>query len=204
MPDNAVRTLVRDTVVLIAVGLALGSAYNGLQRRGQRGLPWIAEDRMAALAASPTVGAAPPEGSSVAPTSETDPMAIPAAAKSQGLPDIPEIGRPVQIQLAALKQYVDAHAAVVCDAREADEYEQGHVPGAINLPPSSATDPARLEALATGGKPVITYCGGGTCELSMTLAWALFDAGKSRVAVFVGGFPEWVAAGYPVTHGKTP
>jgi len=63
------------------------------------------------------------------------------------------------------------------------------------------TDPVRLEAFDAGGKPIIIYCGGGTCELSMNLAFALVDAGKKKVLVFMGGWPEWQASGFPVATG---
>ena len=36
----------------------------------------------------------------------------------------------------------------------------------------------------------------------MSLADELFYAGHSRVAVYTGGFGEWVAAGYPVETGS--
>ena len=45
-------------------------------------------------------------------------------------------------------------------------------------------------------------CGGGTCELSIKLAEELFFAGHDRVAVYMGGFPEWVEAGYATTSGE--
>jgi 3-mercaptopyruvate sulfurtransferase SseA len=132
-----------------------------------------------------------------------DPMAIPAAEEGEaGLPEIPALDRPIEIQLAAVKQYVDAGAAVVIDAREAEEYAAGHIPGALAFSYDEATgDPERLARLAASREPLIVYCGGGTCELSLSLAWELIFAGHTRVTVFMGGFPEWQAAGFPVERG---
>src|SRR5262249_34311479 len=122
-----------------------------------------------------------------------------------GLPEIPALDRPVKIDLDAAKRLVDAGAAVFTDARDAEEYAAGHIPGARSLPyDQGAADPARLESLDTGGKPIAGYCGGGSCELSLNLAYDLVAAGQSRVAVFMGGFTEWSAAGYPVSRGATP
>ena len=135
----------------------------------------------------------------VTPVLTDDPLAVPA---SVSLPEIPAVGRPVQIELGALRQYFEARGAVIVDAREAWEFEEGHIPGALSLPyDEAATDPARLESLDTAGRPIITYCGGGSCELSLNLADELIYAGHPQVAVFMGGFPEWIADGLPVEAG---
>jgi rhodanese-related sulfurtransferase len=118
------------------------------------------------------------------------------------LPEIPAAGRPVQIELGAVKLYVDSSAALVIDARDPFEYEEGHLPGAINVPYETAiSDPVLLENLDTGGRPIIAYCGGGDCEVSYSLAIELVALGYERVAVYVGGFPEWQEKGLPVVTG---
>ena len=48
------------------------------------------------------------------------------------------------------------------------------------------------------GKPIIAYCGGAGCEVSLAVAEEFCLAGFERVAIYVGGYPEWVAAGNPV------
>ena len=115
------------------------------------------------------------------------------------LPPIPDLAQPIQMQLGAVKKYFDAGAAVFIDARPKEEYDAGHIPGALNLPYDQAvTDPARLESFDAGGKPIVVYCGGGTCELSMNLAWAMIQSGQKKLLVFMGGIPEWEGAGYPL------
>ena len=64
------------------------------------------------------------------------------------------------------------------------------------------TDPARLEQVDQGGKPMVTYCGGGSCEISISVAWELLGVGKTHIAVYMGGFPEWAQAGYPVEKAE--
>jgi len=133
-----------------------------------------------------------------------DPMGFfdpPQAASA--LPPIPEMDRPMSMELAAVKQFYDAGAAVLIDARETDEFVEGHIPGAVNLPfEEIQSDPGRLLTLEPGDRPIIAYCGGGSCEVSITVADALIEAGYRRVLVYVGGFPEWQAAGYPVARGE--
>jgi rhodanese-related sulfurtransferase len=196
-------------VGIVVSGIVLGIAYNAIAiHNGSRTrLAWIGEDRAAELEAAPVVtsptNAAPsaPAGDEYS-TNVTDPLAVPGDSGSD-LPEIPAAGRPVQIELGALARYVDAGAAFVVDAREAEEYAAGHIPGAVNLPYDLAvSDPAMLESLDTAGRPVITYCGGGTCEQSLSLAYELIAAGHERVAVYTGGWPEWVAAGHRVATGS--
>lgn len=134
-----------------------------------------------------------------------DPMALDTPSGDEGgVPEIPDLGRPLQVELKTAKKLFDAGAALFVDAREPDEYAEGHIAGAISLPYDQGVgDPARLESLDAGGRPIIIYCGGGNCEVSMTLAEALiYQAGKRKVLVYMGGYPEWVGAGYPVDKGS--
>lgn len=193
------ENLLRDAAVLLLAGALLGLLYNfiGLRSRPGWGLDWIASRQTLADVPAVTAAARP------APAMVSDdPLAIPAPAVATSLPPIPDVGRPVEIELGALKAWVDAGAAVIVDAREGWEYAEGHIPGAISMPFDEViTDPARLEQFDSGGRPVITYCGGGTCELSLSLAYELAGYGHGPTAVYTGGFPEWQEAGYAVERG---
>jgi 3-mercaptopyruvate sulfurtransferase SseA len=183
------REIVRDASAIALLGIALGVVYNwrGLEGRPQWGLAWIAENRGAALASAPPAGEA-----------NADPMALGGDSS-----EIPALDRPIQADLAQAKRLHDADAALFVDAREAEEYAAGHIAGATHLPfDEAAADPERLTGLDTGGRPIVTYCGGGGCELSINLAWELVYAGQQQVLVLMGGYPEWVAAGYPIESGE--
>ena len=194
---------VRGIIMILLIGVILGVGYNwlGLKSRRSWGVAWISKDKLSDL---PVVGVAGTGDGTVEEPYSTDlndPLAVPQAAASS-LPEIPAIGRPVQIELGAVKAYFDARAALIIDAREPDEFAEGHIPGAINLPYEEVvTDPARLESLDSAGRPIITYCGGGGCEMSISLAEELFYAGHQRVAIYVGGYPAWTEADYPVEEG---
>jgi rhodanese-related sulfurtransferase len=197
---------IKGVIIIVTCGMLLGFAYNafGLIAEDPWGLSWISESKLELLAKSELVSAAAEDPAELPEedyyTDIDDPLAIPAAAQAGfGLPDIPCAGRPVQIEIGALKQYYDAEAALIIDAREAADYDDGHISGAMNIPYDIAlNDPQALERLEAGGMPIITYCGGGTCEVSLTLAEELIMAGHSPVAVYIGGFSEWEEAGYPV------
>jgi rhodanese-related sulfurtransferase len=57
---------------------------------------------------------------------------------------------------------------VVVDVRPPEEYEKGHVPGAISLPIDVLFRPASLAQLPSGGKPIVLVCQSGHVE-SMAL-----------------------------------
>jgi rhodanese-related sulfurtransferase len=199
----------QGVAAIAMTGGLLGIAQNVLVRAGapQEGLAWRYTppklDTLEAVQASaPSNGQ--PDGAKPLPPDMNDPLQIGAVA-TEGLPDIPDVGRPIQIQMAQVKAFYEAKAATIIDARDASEYVVGHIPGAINLPYDQViTDPERLEKLDAQGQPIIVYCGGGTCELSMNLGYALVNAGKKRVLVYMGGWPEWSTSGNAVAMGPTP
>ena len=85
------------------------------------------------------------------------------------------------------------------DARSTEDYENGHIPGAISLPVGQFDQ--RIETFLQRyppDQPIITYCSGRTCEDSHELALLLSDVGFREVRVFIDGFPGWEAEGYPI------
>jgi rhodanese-related sulfurtransferase len=98
------------------------------------------------------------------------------------------------------RQLVSNGSAFILDARSATFYEQGHVPGALNLARDDfAHDYQTLSAKLKGyrDKPVVVYCSGGSCHDSKMVANALLSLGFSNVTVFTGGWEEWTQANMP-------
>lgn len=83
---------------------------------------------------------------------------------------------------------------VVIDVRPEDEFVQGHVPGAINIPLHALK--RRLAELPKR-KEIVAYCRGPYCVLSFDAVDALRKKGF-RARRLEEGFPEWKAAGLPV------
>ena len=103
--------------------------------------------------------------------------------------------QPVMIDLAIAKVFYD-RGVLFIDARDDKEYREGHIAGSKLSP----ANPGDIKRWATEDDPVVTYCSGGECDLSMSLANELMgeDWGFARVFVFDGGLPQWIEAGYPV------
>ncbi len=84
----------------------------------------------------------------------------------------------------------------VIDVRPEDEFEAGHLPGAINIPLSGLE--SRFGELDPTHE-IVAYCRGAYCVLSFeavaTLRRKGFAARRLR-----DGFPEWKAEGLPVSQ----
>jgi rhodanese-related sulfurtransferase len=108
------------------------------------------------------------------------------------------------IGLDQFRSAVDDKSTLIFDARPSAFFENGHVPGALNLARDNfAHDYRRLTSVLQSAhdKPIIVYCSGGDCHDSRLVANALVSLGFSNVRVFTGGWDEWSAAGLPAVKG---
>ena len=77
----------------------------------------------------------------------------------------------------------------VLDIRQDNEWETGHVPGALHVELADLRGPAARRLPA---EPLTVMCGHG--ERAMTAASILEAAGRRDVAVLAGGPADWAAA----------
>jgi adenylyltransferase/sulfurtransferase len=90
--------------------------------------------------------------------------------------------------------------AVLVDVREADEWSQGHVPGALFIP-RGYLELQVEEKVKDKDREVVVYCAGGT--RSALGAKSLRELGYSRVSSLQGGFTRWKESGFPIEVPKT-
>lgn len=85
------------------------------------------------------------------------------------------------------------------DARTPEEFREGHIPGAVNIPAEALlTGLESAMAGLPGDKRLLVYCGNLACPKSKELAQGLKDAGVRNIAVMPEGLEGWRAAGGPV------
>jgi rhodanese-related sulfurtransferase len=90
---------------------------------------------------------------------------------------------------------------VFVDCRPADQFQSGHISGALSLPSDRDLPGAALTQLR-GAQTIIAYCDArGGCESSQRLAARLRELGLSDVRILKDGLPAWLAAGYPAESG---
>ena len=85
----------------------------------------------------------------------------------------------------------------IIDARDAEQYTQGHIPGALNMEWRQIV--ARRQEVRKDGL-VVVYCNTGS--LSAQAVFALRLLGWDNVKVLQGGYEEWKAAAGSATRGQ--
>ncbi|MBF0210619.1 MAG: rhodanese-like domain-containing protein [Desulfamplus sp.] len=119
-------------------------------------------------------------------------------------------GASLVISLDEAKVLFEQNQALFLDARPKDQYDEGHIAGALSLPQQEAESyfmevAIELEASQVdinGSKLIITYCDGDTCQLSHELALFLKEMGFNNVKVLVNGWSLWQEAGLPKQTGE--
>ena len=87
--------------------------------------------------------------------------------------------------------------AVILDVRETDEWDQGHIPGAIHM--SRGTIELDIEEKVPDPDAlIICHCGGG--GRSALAAESLQKMGYENVRSMAGGLKAWKAAGLATTE----
>jgi len=82
----------------------------------------------------------------------------------------------------------------VLDVRPSEEYEAGHIPGALNVP----LDKIRQQlAKLPKDQEIIAYCRGEYCVLAFEAVATLREKGFTARRL-EEGYPEWKAAGLPI------
>ncbi len=93
-----------------------------------------------------------------------------------------------------LKKRMAAGTVTVLDVRPTEEFALGHVPGAINIPP---TELKQRMAELPRSKEIVAYCRGPYCVFAFEAVAALRAAGY-KARRLEDGLPHWRAAGLPV------
>ncbi len=101
--------------------------------------------------------------------------------------------------------------ALMVDTRVENEFKEGHIPGAVNIPykEKSAKEvafDAKLDSWdmsklpADKNAPIILQCNGAECWKSYKSSKLALDDKRTNVYWFRGGLPEWKEAGLPVVR----
>lgn len=96
------------------------------------------------------------------------------------------------------QEMMDATSPLLIDVREASEYAEGHIPGAVNIPLRTLTQ--NLDKIPSDS-PVVVYCASG--HRAGTALGALKLLGYENVKSFAGGWKAWSGAGAEVSTEAT-
>jgi rhodanese-related sulfurtransferase len=195
---SEIRTIVVEAAIVVIAGLGIGLAANALSPRG------LALSRnyfpggtnRAAAAPGPVQAVPSPAG-----TNESSESAqLSERLRGKGLQEL----KLNQVKILFRDPRRQDGRIVFVDARNPDDYQEGHIPGAYELDPYHPD--RELETvlpICQAADEVVVYCTGGDCEDSDTAAILLRDDGVPGEKLFVygGGFKAWEAAHLPVETG---
>lgn len=112
----------------------------------------------------------------------------------QLFPDLGAGGVLEPVSRDALKAAVAKGEVTLLDVRPEDEFQSGHLRGAVNIPIDELEK--MLDQLPSD-REIVAYCRGPYCVLSHEAVRMLRNRGF-RVRRYEEGYPEWKAAGLPV------
>lgn len=101
---------------------------------------------------------------------------------------------------ADVKRAIESGLVKLVDARSPEEFAEGHIPGALNLPIKQYKEDFGL-AYQVGLRQeddIIVYCKSPECDESVDLTERLTRNGFTKVRNYAGGIEGWKAAGGPV------
>ena len=124
-----------------------------------------------------------------------EPAPAPAPQVSAGTAEVPVATATITgAELAARLDGDDA--PLVLDVRTEDEFAEGHIPGAVNIPHTELA--ARLLELPDDrSAEIVVHCRSG--KRAKTAEAILLGAGYQRVTDLEGHMLGWAEAGLPVT-----
>ena len=99
-----------------------------------------------------------------------------------------------QITPQTAKGQIDSGSYIILDVREPNEFKQGHIPGAINIP-RGLLEFKIADSIPNKDAKIIAYCKvGGRGALA---AETLKILSYKNVENITGGWEAWLKAGYP-------
>ena len=108
------------------------------------------------------------------------------------IPEVPEL------DVAGAREQIEG-GALLLDVREPEEWQAGHVPGALHIPMGEVTE-AR-DRLPTD-RPILAICRSGGRSARVTAALVSWGFDAANVA---GGMQAWAGSGFDVvTDEGTP
>ena len=97
-------------------------------------------------------------------------------------------GTYTQISQEKAKEMMNKQDVVILDVREQDEYDSGHIKGAVLLPVGTINEASAAAIIKSKDTVVLVYCRSG--NRSKTASQALADLGYTNIYEF-GGINTW-------------
>ena len=94
-----------------------------------------------------------------------------------------------QITQEEAKEMMDTQEVIILDVREQDEYDSGHIPGAVLMPVGTIDEDTAAAVIPEKDSTVLVYCRSG--NRSKTASSKLAELGYTNIYEF-GGINTWL------------
>lgn len=201
------RSVARELGMIVALSLFLGLIYNAFSSRGiplvRKTVEKVAvpDSILFGKGGRPSVSidsGGPSHVTVIAPLHERalraqDSMARVEASEKKKSAELVRI-----ISLEQLRRLLADGHNVLLDARDADGYRKGHIPGARSMPGLEAQD--HFDQLATIPRDtlVVIYCNNPECHLGRMLGEFMSALGFTNLTLYDDGWDGWVKARLPI------
>ena len=208
-------TLLKEILAIILLSVVLGFTYNSFSSRG---LPIIRTAPIKTAVGDSDLFT--PVKPVVQPPAATDsildtmthrkiPVYAPNHKRALAHPDSVAKLHPKKssgysiVSIDQVKRLLDEHKGAFLDAREPQEFEEGHIAGARNVPFLSV-DKYFEEVMSSVPQDtlVVVYCSGPDCPLGRGLADWLVALDYKHVVLYDDGFDGWSKAKMPFEGTK--
>jgi rhodanese-related sulfurtransferase len=155
-------------VAIMAVSTLIGIIHNAVRSRP---MPLVPDSRTASPLNESNTGELKPESTDA------------------------ESSHPAIVTVEQVKSMLDDPYAFIIDARSEEEFGEGHIPGALNIPYDRFVEFYNYvtETIPMDAR-VVCYCRSVTCDFSDHLSEELKIAGYENVSIFRDGWDAWIEA----------
>jgi rhodanese-related sulfurtransferase len=185
--------ILRETAIVAGAGVILALAANAVSPAG------LVLSRNYFPSGAPI----PPAATNGTAPSTNPPVEVPTPGEQLRAAGLQSIDRLEAVALHGDDRFA-RQLIVFIDARDADHFRAGHIPGAYELDPYHPEKSlASLLPVCQAADQIVIYCHGGECEDSRFAALMLRDAGigNLKLRVYLGGFSDWMTHQLPIETG---
>lgn len=193
MKDFFNKNLLKEILIILLSGIILGLIINLINPKG---VPLVMDMRKYSMNEEDTSRKVP---------FWNDPYDTSSNKPPQMLQDVEYTKegyvKPQNISLNIAKLLFE-HNALFIDGRKKEEFDAGHIKGAINIPYEDFYKKTQEEKIQTMKKfnkqgIIVVYCDGGSCDISIDLAYEFARIDFTSLNIFREGYIAWEKAGYP-------
>jgi len=200
------KPLLRESFFLVILSVFLSVVYNSFSPKG---LPLIRKPATRTVAADSTLFSprTPKTGSTSGSSSmkQQIPVFAPLHQRALANPDSmaalmakKEKSEFTIVTLEQVKRLLSEHRALFIDARGADEYEKGHIKGALNIPYLEVDKHFEEIVNIPRDTLVVVYCHNPDCSVGRDLVSFMKQLEFRNLLVYDNGWDEWEKTGMPI------